>query len=197
MWVCEDTHGGSSYFPDDTFSRELAAEQCGVDPEDVSHERGWWARLSDPGYVDQTDWHGPFKSEKLAIDFVYNLYDVDAEPTQVRVSLHGAEENELERELSEVFPKGSFVCVRAYTSKPGEGLRYPDFRGWLLEDARSGGWDVYDIEPQYQHDGRTYVGSAKSVYGFSIERCAQSGFKMDDDLDGAEAPRKLPAWIKR
>lgn len=76
MWLCE-AHGDTTYFPDDVFSRDDAARQCGVDPDDVTHEQGWWARLSAPGYTDATDWSGPFKTEKASLDYLYNTYDVD------------------------------------------------------------------------------------------------------------------------
>lgn len=111
MWICEDSHGESSNFPEDIFSREEAAKHCGLlDPDDVLYEKGWWVRLSAPGYMDATDWSGPFKSKKLALEWFYNFYDVDAEGDERQEgyeldddledeesdggSLHGAEEDE-------------------------------------------------------------------------------------------------------
>ncbi len=39
-------------------------------------EDGWWFRLSAPGYLDCTDWHGPFDAEHEAREFVQDYYDV-------------------------------------------------------------------------------------------------------------------------
>lgn len=39
--------------------------------------KGWFARLSAPGYMDATDWQGPYKTEKAALDAVKDLYEVD------------------------------------------------------------------------------------------------------------------------
>ncbi len=36
--------------------------------------RGWYARLSAPGYLDSTDWTGPFDSEKEAHAFLNEMY---------------------------------------------------------------------------------------------------------------------------
>jgi hypothetical protein len=38
----------------------------------------FWARLSAPGYLDCTDWHGPFDSIDEARTALGDLYDVDA-----------------------------------------------------------------------------------------------------------------------
>jgi hypothetical protein len=43
-------------------------------PEKV---RGWFARLSAPGYLDATDWWGPFDSESEAREYIAENYDVD------------------------------------------------------------------------------------------------------------------------
>ncbi len=37
--------------------------------------RGWFGRLSASGYLDCTDWSGPFDSEKEAKEFLSDLYD--------------------------------------------------------------------------------------------------------------------------
>lgn len=38
---------------------------------------GFYARLSAPGYLDATDWEGPFDREWKAIRYVCDLYGVD------------------------------------------------------------------------------------------------------------------------
>jgi len=43
-------------------------------------KEGWFARLSAPGYMDCTDWCGPFKSEEEANKYLLDTYgDDDAE----------------------------------------------------------------------------------------------------------------------
>ena len=41
--------------------------------------RGWFAHLSAPGYMDQTEWDGPYKTEKKALDAVKSTHEVDDE----------------------------------------------------------------------------------------------------------------------
>lgn len=38
---------------------------------------GFYARLSAPGYLDCTEWCGPFKTEAEALRYVMTLFDVD------------------------------------------------------------------------------------------------------------------------
>lgn len=38
---------------------------------------GWYGRLSAPGYLDCTDWNGPFDTEQEALAYVMNFYEVD------------------------------------------------------------------------------------------------------------------------
>lgn len=38
---------------------------------------GWYARLSAPGYMDATDWHGPYATEEEALKAVCDFYEVD------------------------------------------------------------------------------------------------------------------------
>lgn len=40
---------------------------------------GWYARLSAPGYLDCSDWHGPFKTEAEALDELVEQYDLCVE----------------------------------------------------------------------------------------------------------------------
>lgn len=35
---------------------------------------GWYARLSAPGYLDCTDWHGPYESEAQALVALWEVY---------------------------------------------------------------------------------------------------------------------------
>ena len=45
----------------------------------VRKVRGWFAHLSAPGYMDQTEWDGPYKTKKKALDAVKGAYEVDDE----------------------------------------------------------------------------------------------------------------------
>lgn len=40
-------------------------------------EAGWYGRLSAPGYLDATDWHGPYKTSDEALREVMEFYEVD------------------------------------------------------------------------------------------------------------------------
>lgn len=40
-------------------------------------ETGWWARLSADGYMDCTDWSGPFATEAEAREHIKEQYEVD------------------------------------------------------------------------------------------------------------------------
>jgi hypothetical protein len=45
----------------------------------IKKVRGWFSRLSAPGYMDSTDWQGPYKTEKEALDAVKEQHSVDDE----------------------------------------------------------------------------------------------------------------------
>lgn len=47
-----------------------------VEPELVT---GWFARLSAPGYLDCTEWSGPYSTEQEARDYITDQFDVDAD----------------------------------------------------------------------------------------------------------------------
>jgi hypothetical protein len=53
---------------------EEAAKAYGLEPEEVKTVFGWCARLSAPGYLDCTDWAGPFETEEEAIVALYEMY---------------------------------------------------------------------------------------------------------------------------
>jgi hypothetical protein len=45
-----------------------------LDDEDKSGRAGWYSRLSAPGYLDCTDWLGPFETEDEAFEALYDMY---------------------------------------------------------------------------------------------------------------------------
>jgi len=40
-------------------------------------QTGWYGRLSAPGYLDCTDWSGPYSSEREASEALNDMYDGD------------------------------------------------------------------------------------------------------------------------
>lgn len=47
---------------------------------DVNVERilfRWWARLTAPGYLDCTDWHGPYDTHAAACEGLSELYGIN------------------------------------------------------------------------------------------------------------------------
>ena len=54
------------------------SDQRGIFPdENDPHNAGWHARLSAPGYLDCTDWIGPYATEDEALEALYELYGDD------------------------------------------------------------------------------------------------------------------------
>jgi len=59
---------------------ERFASDCGADAEFVERITGkWWCRLSAPGYMDATEWNGPFDTEAEAREAIERVYEVDAD----------------------------------------------------------------------------------------------------------------------
>jgi hypothetical protein len=46
-------------------------------------KEGWYGRLSAPGYLDCTEWLGPFDSADAALDAVQESFDVDEDGNDV------------------------------------------------------------------------------------------------------------------
>jgi len=76
----ENKYGEGIVSPVDAHgSAERFVADAGVEPDSVTTISGkWWARLSAPGYMDCTDWSGPFDSEEEARAEIESVYDVDA-----------------------------------------------------------------------------------------------------------------------
>lgn len=67
-----EANGESYSFPADVF--EGAHPDCDVE----HHPAGkWWWRLSASGYMDCTDWIGPFETLDEARESVQDTFDVD------------------------------------------------------------------------------------------------------------------------
>ncbi len=65
---------------------------CGQHTEEPSG-RGWWCRLSASGYLDCTDWSGPYPTEGAARNAIEDTYDVDCETGE---DLNNSHEYEVE-----------------------------------------------------------------------------------------------------
>ena len=78
MYVVE-TNDGDVMYPKDDFSIEQVCDETGATKDDVSESSGWFARLSAPGYMDSTDWSGPFPSHAVAMKHIEDMYDVNPE----------------------------------------------------------------------------------------------------------------------
>lgn len=77
--VGENKHGERIVAPADVYGTlQRFMDECDIAPDSAEVVSGkWWARLSAPGYMDATDWHGPFRSLPLAQRDIADTYDVD------------------------------------------------------------------------------------------------------------------------
>lgn len=55
----------------------FTAEEAEEYTEGECAQAGWYSRLSAPGYLDCTDWVGPFETEDDALRDCMEAYDVD------------------------------------------------------------------------------------------------------------------------
>lgn len=89
MWGVDSAHGIELVPCDligDTLTGDTLAKATALrdyitpQPADVwsvKLVRGWFARLSAPGYLDATEWSGPFRSERAALRFLREMYGED------------------------------------------------------------------------------------------------------------------------
>lgn len=74
----------------------------------------WWARLSAPGYMDATEWSGPFDTRAEAAADLASQYDVDPETGD------DAEEDDSESEIGTGYVDcGCRDCFEIAIGKPG------------------------------------------------------------------------------
>lgn len=75
--LIRDTEEGNILTPEaDSEYRgaEDAAEAYGVPIENVECVFGYFAQLAAPGYLDQTEWIGPYDSADEALEALYEMY---------------------------------------------------------------------------------------------------------------------------
>lgn len=81
-----ETHDGVSPVPADLVSAHPSADELAPYCEGdiviqdghptLTEETGWFARFSAPGYLDRTDYIGPFPSQGKALDALAEAHDV-------------------------------------------------------------------------------------------------------------------------
>ena len=47
-----------------------------LESEDIETRTGWYSRFSMPGYLDCTDWIGPYETERLALDGLAEMHNI-------------------------------------------------------------------------------------------------------------------------
>ena len=74
-----DTYSEGSFCEDRDICQSEWIDAIDVNPSDYQVRRvpGYFARLSAPGYLDCTDWHGPYKTLAEAREHLSAIYDVD------------------------------------------------------------------------------------------------------------------------
>lgn len=79
-WLLERPNGESELLHDihDATDDILGDTEIGNgESYTITRQHGWFARLSAPGYLDCTDWAGPFSTEEEARDHIADTYEVD------------------------------------------------------------------------------------------------------------------------
>lgn len=66
-------------YPAEYFSAQNVADDHDMDVDDVETVIGWFARLSAPGYMDCTEWQGPYETEAEALADLADTYGDDDE----------------------------------------------------------------------------------------------------------------------
>ena len=82
FYEVESTTGEGSLVPGDLVGKSPDLEDFtdyieGGDPESFEQVSGWFARLSAPGYMDATDWSGPFDTIEEARKHIEDTFEVD------------------------------------------------------------------------------------------------------------------------
>ena len=63
-------------------AREYVDAQWSEDVE-ITAEPGWYHRLTAPGYLDATDWSGPFPTAYRCLRDCLRTYDIDTEGNSI------------------------------------------------------------------------------------------------------------------
>ena len=71
-----ETTDGTVILHPDVFESEKKHYKL-LNGEQWQKQTGWYGRLSAPGYLDCTDWSGPYSSEEDADEALNDMYDGD------------------------------------------------------------------------------------------------------------------------
>jgi hypothetical protein len=159
-YVPEDVcgHIGLDMHPDDVYE-QVEGYLEGSEVNDFVRYEGWYGRLSASGYMDCTDWMGPYATSEDALAAVKEEYECDDNGDTPE---DDDEECETHAAALRYLVKGDVVSVKAF-SRETRGLTYPTFIGTLLDEAgNSEGWDVVDVLNE--------KGEEVGIYCFSIDR---------------------------
>lgn len=75
MWAVEDNHGEVFMYPVDYFDKEDVVHEVGKENiAKFKRLQGWFGRMSAPGYLDATEWIGPFRSEQDVLSELEEQY---------------------------------------------------------------------------------------------------------------------------
>jgi hypothetical protein len=77
-----DSREGGVSVPADVYSsieRFIEETGCFPDTAELVPAGKWWVRLSAPGYMDATEWDGPYDTETEARAALVEAYEVDAD----------------------------------------------------------------------------------------------------------------------
>jgi hypothetical protein len=82
FYEVEDKHGEGHLVPGDLVGKRPTVRDFddyveSGETRSFEKVRGWFVRLSAPGYMDATDWSGPFKTEAEARKHVEDFWEVD------------------------------------------------------------------------------------------------------------------------
>jgi len=74
-WIVIDGDYGVSVYPAAYFDESEAKAEYGSRVYECETIAGWAARLSMPGFLDATEWQGPYDSEAEALRDLEALYE--------------------------------------------------------------------------------------------------------------------------
>jgi hypothetical protein len=78
-WQVDTTHG-MQIIPTDVCGDEPGPDDIdGTAYDDPEKVQGWFCRLDAPGYMDCTDWSGPYDTKDEAIEALEDMYPEEDE----------------------------------------------------------------------------------------------------------------------
>lgn len=84
-FIIVETTNGTEIYPEGILSEDdikdiiLTQNICEDNTLDYETVEGWFGRLSASGYMDCTEWSGPYQSEEEALRSIEELYGLEQE----------------------------------------------------------------------------------------------------------------------